>query len=123
MAVALGLLRWYSFYALMIADSVKFVIHTGVSAWLLYRALDGYGNQRLMRTISRTSLAAAGMGLITGVIAFGLEQFLPSSLLGYLIVVAVAGGAGMLSFSLLATRLGIEEWHWIRDMVRHRVGL
>jgi putative peptidoglycan lipid II flippase len=123
MAVALGLLRWYSFYALMIADSVKFVIHTSVSAWLLYRALDGYGNQRLMRTISRTSLAAAGMGLITGVIAFGLEQFLPSSLLGYLIVVAVAGGAGMLSFSLLATRLGIEEWHWIRDMVRHRVGL
>ena len=123
MIVALVLLRWYSFYALMIADSIKFVIHTAVSAWLLYRVLNGFGNQRLIRTIVRTSISAAGMGVITGVIAFGLERFLPSSTFGYLIVVGVAGGAGMLSFSVLATRLGVEEWRWIRNSVQQRLGI
>ena len=53
------------FFALMIADSVKFLVHTGVSAWLLQRGMQGYGDQRLIRTAVRTALAAAGMGVLT----------------------------------------------------------
>ena len=47
MIVAIYLLPWYSFFGLMVADSVKFLIHTALSAWLLGRGLEGYGRQRL----------------------------------------------------------------------------
>ncbi len=57
MVVALYLLPWYSFFALMIADSVKHMVHTAVSAYLLGRGMGGYGRQRLRLTIGRTGLS------------------------------------------------------------------
>ncbi len=123
MIVALVLLPWYSLFALMIADSVKFLIHTGVSAWLLYRALDGYGDQRLIRTTVRTALAAAGMGILTFAIAFALEHVLAAGLIRQFLTVSVAGGVGLISFSLLAARLDVGEWRWVRDLLRRRLGL
>jgi putative peptidoglycan lipid II flippase len=80
MVVAVYLLPWYSFFALMIADSVKHLVHTGVSAWLLGRGIEGYGNQRLIRTIARTSFAAACMGLITAGVMALLAAGLPVGL-------------------------------------------
>ena len=77
MVVAIFLLPWYSFFALMIADSVKFLIHTTISVWLLGRAMGGYGHQRLMATISRTALAAAGMGVFTLGTMMVLERGFP----------------------------------------------
>ena len=50
MVVAIVLLPWYSFFALMIADSVKHLVHTGVSAWLLGRGIGGFSKQRLIST-------------------------------------------------------------------------
>jgi putative peptidoglycan lipid II flippase len=124
MVVAVYLLPWYSLYALMVADSVKFLIHTGISAWLLGRNLGGYGKQRLIRTIARTSLAAAGMAITTvGVMAL-LEHGLPDGgIMGRAIVVAGAGGIGLLTFGTLASWLKVDEWRWMRDLARRRMGL
>lgn len=124
MVVAIYLLPWYSLYALMIADSVKFLIHTGVSAWLLGRSLGGYGKQRLMRTMLRTSLAAAGMAVaILGVMTL-LDYSLPvGGVRAQAIVVAGAGGIGLLTFGVLASWLHVDEWRWMRDLVRCRLGL
>jgi putative peptidoglycan lipid II flippase len=124
MVVAIYLLPWYSLYALMIADSVKFVIHTGVSAWLLGRSLGGYGKQRLIRTIVRTSLAAAGMAVATLAAMTLLDRSLPvGGIVAHAIVVAGAGGIGLLTFGALASWLQVDEWRWMRDLARRRIGL
>lgn len=122
MVVAVYLLPWYSFFALMIADSVKHLVHTGISAWLLGRGMGGYGSQRLVRTIARTSFAAACMGLLAfGTLAL-LSRGLPDGTLGYLIVVSAAGGVGVLAFGLLASLLKLDEWQWMLNLARQRLG-
>jgi len=124
MVVAITLLPWYSLYALMIADSVKFLIHTGVSAWLLGRDLGGYGEQHLTRTILRTSLAAAGMAVVALGVMTVLDLSLPfGGIMARAILVAGAGGTGLLTFGALASWLHVDEWRWMRDLARHRMGL
>jgi peptidoglycan biosynthesis protein MviN/MurJ (putative lipid II flippase) len=123
MVVAIVLLPWYSFFALMIADSVKHLIHTGVSAWLLRRGLGGYGDQRLTGTAVKTSLAAAGMGVLAFGTASLLEYGLPEGLLARIVIVGGAGGIGVVAFGALASLLGLEEWRWIRGLLRQRIGL
>lgn len=123
MVVAVVLLRWYSFFALMIADSVKHLVHTSVSAWLLWRGLDGYGGQRLTSTILRTLLAAAGMGVLAGIVMIGLEAAVPfGGIPARLVVVGAAGVVGVASFSRFASWLGLEEWRWMQRMVQQRLG-
>jgi len=97
-AVALYLLPWYSFFALMIADSVKHVVHTGISAYLLGRGMGGYSGQRLRRTAGRTALAAAGMGALTYGALVMLSAGLPENAVGRAIIVCGAGGIGVVSF-------------------------
>ena len=121
--VAAVLLPWYSFFGLMIADSVKHLIHSGVSAWLLYRGLKGYGDQRLVSTTLRTLIAAAVMGVATYATASLLASALPDSILARVIVVGGAGGVGLAVFAALAMLLKLEEWRWIRDLVRQRIRL
>ncbi len=122
MVVAIVLLPWYSFFALMIADSVKHLIHSAISARLLWHKLDGYGRQHLLRTVARASFAAAIMGGAALAISLGLEQFLPGSVIGFALTVGAAGGAGLVIYSLLASRLGLEEWSFVRGLLR-RVGI
>lgn len=118
MVVAIVLLPWYSFFALMIADSVKHAIHTGISARLLWRKLDGCGRQHLLRTVGRASFAAGVMGLVAAGIALALGKLLPGSFPGFALTVMAAGGAGFVVYSVLASRLGLEEWRWVRHMLR-----
>lgn len=124
MVVAITLLRWYGLFALMVADSVKFVIHTGVSAWLLGRIIGGYGGQRLVRTIARTSLAAAAMGVVTFGAMTVLDHFFPSGgIIAHAITVGGAGGVGLVTFGLLASWLGLEEWQWVRHLAQRKIGI
>lgn len=121
MVVALGLLPWYSFFALMIADSVKHLIHTGVSAYLLGRGMGGYGGQRLPATIGRAALAATGMGVLTWAALALLSAGLPDNVLGRAILVVVAGGIGVAAFGAFASRLRLDEWRWLGDVLRRRL--
>jgi len=121
MVVALYLLPWYSFFALMIADSVKHVVHTGISAYLLGRGMGGYSGQRLRRTAGRTALAAAGMGALTYGALVMLSAGLPENAVGRAIIVCGAGGIGVVSFSVFASLLRLDEWRWLRALVRRRL--
>lgn len=123
MAVALYLLPWYSFFGLMIADSVKHLVHAGVAAWLLGRGMGGYGPQRLPATVLKAAVAAAGMGALTFGTMAALEYGLPGGLgiIGRVVIVAGAGGVGLVSFAALASLLGLEEWRWLRDLLRQRL--
>ncbi|NDJ75226.1 MAG: murein biosynthesis integral membrane protein MurJ [Chloroflexi bacterium] len=123
MVVAIVLLPWYSFFALMIADSVKHLIHTGVSAWLLYRGMEGYGHQRLLSTALRTLVAASVMGVLAFGLATLLGGVLGDGVIARVIIVGGAGGLGLVAFAVLASWLKLEEWGWIRDLVRQRIGV
>lgn len=121
MVVALYLLPWYSFFALMIADSVKHMVHTGVSAYLLGRGMGGYGEQHLRSTIWRAGAAAGGMGAAIGVaLALGSTR-VPANAIGHALIVLSAGGVGVLTFNMLALRLGLEEWRWLGALLRRRL--
>ena len=123
MVIAIGLLRWYALFALMVADSVKFLIHTTIAAWLLRRSMGGYGNQGLGRTIARTSLAAAGMGVATWGAAALLGGVVPAGgTMAHLIIVTGAGGVGVITFSVLASVLHVDEWRWIGSLIWRSIG-
>lgn len=124
MIVAIGLLPWYSFFALMIADSVKHLIHASISAYLLARAIRGLHGQQVLRTALRTSLAAAVMGVLTYGAARLLDATLPfSGTPAYGVIVVVGGAVGLVSFALMASWLRLDEWRWLGGLLRQRLGL
>ncbi len=122
MAVALGLLRWYSFFALMVADSVKHLVHSSIAAYLLGRNIGGYGGQRLLSTAGRTLFAASVMGVATYGAAQGLNAALPfGGTLAYGAVVTLSGAVGLTVFAAMAAWLRLEEWRWLRALLWRRL--
>ena len=58
MGAALLLFDSFGLFSLMIADSLKHVVHASISAVLLWRRLDGFGSQRMAITIFKTATAS-----------------------------------------------------------------
>ncbi len=118
MVVAVVLVPTYGLFSLMIADSVKHLIHASVAAYLLYRRLGGLGEQSLLQTVGKTTLAAVVMG------AFGLwlAPFI-TGVQGTLreVVWVIAGAALCGSVYLgLAVILKIDELRWLLKSVLRR---
>ncbi len=122
LVVTIVLLPTFGLYSLMIADSVKHIVHASVSAWVLHRRLDGMGEQRLMRTLVQTALAALLMGIALSWIDPMLESWLGASSLLREIAVVVGGGLISLAvFVAAALLLRIEELRWLVTLVRSRL--
>jgi putative peptidoglycan lipid II flippase len=122
MVVALLLLPSFGLLSLMIADSVKHIVHASVSAYLLNRRLNGFGSQRLIVTTLKSSLAVVVMAATAWVLlplandVIGTE----GTLREFLIVVSV-GGASAAVFIALAILLRLEEWRWLFRVVKQRL--
>lgn len=122
MVVAVVLLPQYGVFSLMLADSVKHLIHALVSAYLLARRMGGFSNQRMMLTLLKTALAAGLMGGAAYLVFPPLERLIGSaSLLRELVLVGAAGGLSVLVFAGAAMLLSIEEFRWIAGLVWSRV--
>jgi putative peptidoglycan lipid II flippase len=107
---AVVLLPYYSFFALMIADSVKHLIHAGVSGWLLTRRVGGLKGQRLVSTATTALFAAMIMGVVAAAILFPLRSALGErTLLHEFIIVVMAGGLSGCLYLALAHWLGLKE--------------
>ncbi len=121
MAVAVGLLPRFGLFSLMIADSMKHLIHAAVSAYLLMRRMGGFGAQRLWLTAGKTALAAGVMGIVAALTLpsltdiVGMEGVIREALL-----VTVSGGLSVAVFLLMAALLRIEELRWLVGMVKRR---
>ncbi len=123
MATALILLPHYGFLSLMIADSVKHLLHSGISGWILWRRIGGLPQQSLLSTTLRTLLAAAIMGACTLAALLGLEQLMSSAtLIGELVHVAGAGAVGLLVFLAVGYWLQLQELRWMVGFVQKRLG-
>ncbi len=123
MIAAIVLFPRYGLFSLMIADSLKHIIHATVSAYLLARRMNGLGKQRLLLTTGKAAVAAITMGAVA---AFTTSQLLTwigtSSLIREIIVVGFSGGISVLVYLLLALLFGIEELGWLSDRIRRRLG-
>ncbi len=126
MLVALALQSGYSFYGLMIADSVKFFIHVVLSIFLLRRRLNGLGRQRLVITVIKTALATTMMALVVFAVMRAVSdlggddvrQRTPLALRYALVLVPTAlGGSAYLG---MARILRLQEFTWFLTALRRR---
>ncbi len=123
MAVAVLLFPRAGLFSLMIADSVKFVVHALVSAGLLRRRMGGFGDQRLLLTIGKSLLAAGAMGIAAWVITPLLAAWIGTdSLIREALLVLLAGGISAAVFLGIAALLRIDELRWLGAMLRRRLG-
>ncbi len=123
MAVAVLLFPRAGLFSLMIADSVKFVVHALVSAGLLRRRMGGFGDQRLLLTIGKGLLAAGAMGIAAWVITPLLAAWIGTdSLIREALLVLLAGGISAAVFLGIAALLRIDELRWLGAMLRRRLG-
>ncbi len=106
--------------SLMVADTVKHIVHTALMVWLLRRQLGGIGGYGVT-AVTLKSIAAAG---ITGLAAWGaagvLTSLLPESLPGRLLLVTAAGLAGLLAYMLMAMLFNIQEAKALPRLLRRR---
>lgn len=95
--------------SLMVADSLKHMVHTALMVWILRRRLQGLGGYGVTNAALK-SFAAAG---ITGLAAYGtavlLSPYLPLTLPGKLALVLVAGCIGLLAYAVMVFLLDIRE--------------
>ncbi len=123
LAAALLLFERFGLFSLMIADSVKHTVHASISAVLLWRRLDGFGNQRLARTglkAGLASLAMAGFALVS--LPLLTEWIGRESLLRELALVGLSALLYGAVFLLAARMLKIQELSWLLKLLRERLG-
>jgi putative peptidoglycan lipid II flippase len=122
MLVAITLLPSYGLFSLMIADSVKHIVHTLVSAYLLGRRMGGYGEQHIFLTMAKTGLAALTMGVVAVAVEPALMQrFSGQSFLQEAALVGLSAGLSLLVFLVMAALLRIEELRWLGRLLFERL--
>lgn len=121
MAVALGLMDRYGLFSLMIADSVKHILHASISAWLLRRRIGGRYRNGLATTVLKTALASAVMGLVAAEANRLLTDLVPAGLPGEILLVLGAAAAGGAMFMVLALALHIGELTWLLGLLKARL--
>jgi putative peptidoglycan lipid II flippase len=110
MVTAIVLLPQYSFFALMIADSVKHLVHASISGWVLKRRIGWLKGHHIRHTAILSIMAALLMGLL----AIGLLIMLRSALqthttMNELVVVVGSGVPSAIFYLMLANFLGVTE--------------
>lgn len=121
-ATVLILFDSFSLYSLMIADSVKHIVHATISALLLRRKIDGYGKQHFIQTVAKTLIASAVMAAAGWVTLPLLMDWIGlDGTLHQLAFVLLSGGLCLLIFMAVAALLKIEELRWIGSLIRRRI--
>jgi putative peptidoglycan lipid II flippase len=123
MVIAIALLPGYGLFSLMIADTVKHIVHATVSGYLLMRRMNGFGQQRLMLTSSKAGLAALAMGVVASITLPLLVSIIGThGLIREALLVGIAGGISGLVFLVSALLLRLEELRWLLTLIRQRLG-
>lgn len=119
---AILLFPQFGLYSLMIADSLKHIVHAVVSTGLLARRIHGFGNQRLLLTFAKAGFAAAVMGLAAEWLVPVVSAWTSTQgFIGEALLVLICGGISLLIFTGLAFLLRIEELRWLLGLIRSRL--
>ncbi|MGJ3237490.1 MAG: murein biosynthesis integral membrane protein MurJ [Anaerolineae bacterium] len=116
------LFQTFGLFSLMIADSIKHVVHAVISAILLRRQIDGFGAQHFGRTTIKTIIASALMALVAwSALVWLTTQISTVGFINQTILVIVPGILGAGLFLMLAYLLRIEELRWLMGLLRKRL--
>lgn len=120
--VVLLLFSQFGLFSLMIADSVKHMVHAIVSGILLHRRIDGFGKQNFVQTTFKTSLAAIAMGIVGWFSLSWLTNAIGAfGAINQILLVLVPGILSASVFLFLAYLLKIDELRWLVGLVRKRL--
>ena len=118
------LLRPLGLFSLMVADSVKQIVHALATGALLARRVGGFGRTSLWSTLGKILLASALMAGGTWAVLAGVQSLsLPANLLGHGLLALLPGLAGALVYFFLAARLRIAEVRLAVELIRKRLGV
>ncbi len=122
MLVAIALFPTLGLFSLMIADSVKHVVHAMVCGVILARRVEGLGRQGLGATLGKSGLASLLTGLAVWLLLPPLTQRVGGSgTLPELLLLLVSGGLYALAFAALAWALRLRELRWLWGLVTQRI--
>jgi putative peptidoglycan lipid II flippase len=108
--VAAALLKPLGLLSLMVADSVKHIIHTIIMLIIFQRQLGGLAGFKITRTLLKTLLAAFVTGVTAYIVSILLASVLPTTaFLGKLVIVLVSGLAGLLVYLAFVFLLNIQD--------------
>jgi putative peptidoglycan lipid II flippase len=120
--IAIALQPVFGFRSLMIADSLKHLIHMTVSFVLIRRRLGDLGSQRLSITLFKVILATAVMSLVTYAMALGAPLLWPvQGLPQRALLVAVPSLLGGATYFILASLLRLNEFTWFMQALRRKI--
>jgi len=107
---AVALLRPLGLLSLMVADSLKHVVHMALMVWILHRQIGSMAGHGLTSTLVKSLIAA----LCVGLAAFGAATLVSGAIgmesaPGKLLVVLAGGGAGVLVYTILVFALDIRD--------------
>jgi putative peptidoglycan lipid II flippase len=120
--IALLLRPNYGFVSLMVADSLKHVIHMTVCIILLRRRLGGLGSQRLPVTILKIILATTAMTVITYALVQITKEIWPvEGLTQRVLNVVLPSGFGAITYFFLASRLKLNEFTWFIQALGRKI--
>lgn len=123
MLAALVLFDAYGLFSLMIADSLKHLVHTLIAGILLARRMGGFGSQRLTLTAVKTLTASLVMAAAAVVTLPLLTRWVgTASLLHEAVLVGIGAALYGGIFLLMARLLRIEELQWLMTLLRQRRG-
>jgi putative peptidoglycan lipid II flippase len=122
MVTAIYLLPYYSFFALMIADSIKHLTHASISGYLLMRRIGGFQGEELVSTTLKASIAALVMGILGGILLTVTADHLTDQIMVQrtIQVFGIGGTCGIVYF-VLADRLGLEQIRQFITNIRGRL--
>jgi putative peptidoglycan lipid II flippase len=124
MVIAGILFPTYGLFSLMIADSVKHMIHALVSAFLLGRRINGLGGQRLILTIAKAGAATITMGIVSVAAIRILTPAIGTvGLASEAALVILSGGISVVVFLVMALLLRVEELRWLWQLIRQRLNI
>lgn len=108
------------FLGLVLADSVKHIVHATVMALLVRRAAGAEALAGLGRTVLGAGAAAAVMAVAVAWVDQWLAGTVPDDMVGWLLRLAVGLVLGVALYVPLATRLGVGEIPWIAQVLGAR---
>jgi len=109
LAVAWALLGSRGYLGLVWADTAKQAAHALVMLAFMGRVLGVSVERRLLAALARPALAAGAMVAALALIDALLRPRVPAGAQGDLLRLALAGGAGMVTYSLALWALGVDE--------------
>jgi putative peptidoglycan lipid II flippase len=110
---------WLGLFSLMLADSIKQILHASVTGVLLSRRIGGFARTGLWATLGKIVLAALVMGL--GVVAARWAVEAWSLPLAALMQTIIPGAVGVILYFLVAAWLNIAEVRLALGILRRRL--